>query len=57
MLQKILGIIFLTALIAGCEQKTDFEACVEYYQNYAKEMGVSEDFYIQENCSLSKRRF
>lgn len=47
-------------LVLGCEQRTDFDACVEYYTDRAyrdpaipeKSKEVTAAFYVQEKCSL-----
>ncbi|CAH0535302.1 hypothetical protein VST7929_02916 [Vibrio stylophorae] len=53
------SLIFL--LFTGCEQRTDFDACVEYWTSVANEQELSEKdskqlsiWYIEANCKLSK---
>lgn len=54
--------IFTGMLLIGCDQRTDFDACVEYYTEQVRsDDGVTVDakrsvteYYINEQCSLNK---
>ena len=57
-----IGAFLVGLLLIGCEQRTDFDACVEYYTKQVKEdhsislkakKSVTE-FYINEQCGLRK---
>ncbi|CAH6950046.1 conserved hypothetical protein [Vibrio chagasii] len=54
--------IFTGMVLIGCDQRTDFDACVEYYTEQVRsDDGVSLDakqsvteYYINEQCRLNK---
>lgn len=54
--------IFTGMLLIGCDQRTDFDACVEYYtQQVRNDSSVALDakrsvteFYINQQCKLNK---
>ncbi len=57
-----IGVFWVGLLLIGCDQRTDFDACVEYYTKQVKEdQSVSSEakksvtkFYINEQCGLRK---
>ena len=54
--------IFTGMLLIGCDQRTDFDACVEYYTEQVRnDSSVALDakrsvteFYINQQCKLNK---
>lgn len=55
------GLIFSAAILSGCDQRTDFDACVEYWEQRANDkytitekVEVLTQIYVESNCKLSK---
>ncbi|WP_458735014.1 hypothetical protein [Zobellella taiwanensis] len=47
--------------LVGCDQRTDFDACVEYWTKVANGKNLSKGdteqiiiWYVEDNCKLSK---
>ncbi|MBE4587001.1 hypothetical protein BOO29_19080 [Vibrio navarrensis] len=55
-------IIALSFTLAACEQRIDFDACVEYWTDMVKKQGISDEkseqdaihYTISSECRLSK---
>ncbi|NOI21232.1 hypothetical protein F0223_23835 [Vibrio coralliilyticus] len=55
------GALMVILLLIGCEQRTDFDACVEYYTDLANRDPVIPQtnkehaavIYIQQECGLN----
>lgn len=55
-----IGALIMGSLLLGCEQRTDFDACVEYYTALAnRDSAISQQnkeqaavWYIQQECGV-----
>ncbi|BCL69703.1 hypothetical protein TUMSATVNIG1_60510 (plasmid) [Vibrio nigripulchritudo] len=55
-------IIALSLTLAACEQRTDFDACVDYWSNVIEQQGITDKkseqeliyYTVRTECRLSK---